>query len=392
MKYWCSFLAVIALSAPLSSCAPSLNVPPAPDLEPVLQAYANPTAIVTSEIMAAVADEIAKAAEEIEDSEILDEILDVITDVQQELENATAMTCQGGSMDGRTCNDDEDCQGGTCTGPTVLVLGGICNGGSNEGGDCAADADCPDGTCAGGVTIPNPTGAFRINYICPGWDERQFDPDYLKACKGGANDGSACTDDADCPDGTCVEARPDSANGAIDLFMTLDSGGIGRVVWGTASACLYLLPNEGDNCEAAGCSQGSYDGGVAVDLGPDWITEVISELPVTVVLEGNIGVDGDDFRINQSFRVVVGVESFLEILVDISDPGLSQPPLSRTFNYIFAGDLQGVQDRDGFFGCSLEESRCFERTCEGGANDGRVCTTDLDCPEGTCEQRELFSW
>jgi hypothetical protein len=121
--------------------------------------------------MAEVADEIEDAAREIEDSEIFDEILDVIRGAQQELENAVAMTCQGGAMDGKTCASDEDCQGGTCTGSSVLVVGGICSGGSNGGGECAADADCPGdpdegidpGTCAGGVTLPSPTGAFKIN-------------------------------------------------------------------------------------------------------------------------------------------------------------------------------------------------------------------------------------
>jgi hypothetical protein len=383
---------MIAVAVFVGACTPSIDVPPAPDLEPVLQAYARPTATVTSDIMEEVADLIAKAAEEIEDSKIVEELLEVITDVQQELESATAMTCQGGAMDGKTCKRDEDCQDGTCNGPTVLVVGGICNGGSNAGRECAADSQCPDGTCAGGVTLPNPTGAIQINYICPGWDEGQFDPDYLKTCKGGANDRSACTDDADCPDGTCIEARPDPANGAIDLFMTLDSGGIGRVVWGTANDCLYLLPKEGDDCEAMGCSQGSYDGSVAVDLGPDWVSEAISQLPITFVLEGNIRVDDDNYSINQSFRVDVGVESFLGILVDISDPALSQPPLSQTFNYIFAGEAQAIRDASGTFGCDLGRSFCFNLVCDAGTNAGSVCATNADCPEGECVEDPLFFW
>jgi hypothetical protein len=340
--------------------------------------------------MAAVADEIAKAYSEIQDSEIIDELLEVITYVQQELESATARACSGGSSDGKACTDDTQCPEGSCGNP-VLVLGGVCTGGTNDGGPCAIDEDCPDGgMCSGGVTLPSPNGAIQINYICPGWDERQFDPDYLKTCDVGSNAGSACTNDADCPDGTCVEAKPDSTNGTIDLFMTLDSGGIGRVVWGTANSCQYLLPNGGDTCEAAGCIQGSYDGGVALDLGPDWVSAAISLLPVTVVLEGNIGLDGDDFRINQSFRVIVGVESVLEsveILVDIGDPALSE-----TFNYIFAGEVQAIRDASGTFGCSLEESRCFNLICNGGDNAGNACITDANCPEGTCDNVTLFSW
>ncbi|MFW2388718.1 MAG: hypothetical protein ACN4G0_10300 [Polyangiales bacterium] len=323
-----SMLTVLALTACLGSCAPGIDVPPAPDLEPVLQAYANPTVAVGSEIMAAVADEIAQAAEEIQDSEIFGEILNVIIEVQEEIENSTARTCNGGSNNGNVCTNDSDCPSGTCG--SDLVLGGVCGGGTNDGGDCADDTDCPDGgTCNGGVTVPSPTGAFRINYICPGWDERQFEEGY---------------DDS-----------PDPANGSIDLFMTLDSGGIGRVVWGTAAQCLYLVPNVGGSCEGAGCAQASYDGGVALDLGPDWVDEDVSQIPVTFVVEGNIGFDGDDFRINQSFRVVLAVESGLVILVDIGDPALSE-----TFNYIFAGETQAIRDANGLLGCSLEESRCFD--------------------------------
>lgn len=314
----------------LGSCDVSLDVPPAPDLQPVLQAYANPSAVVTSEIMSAVGDEIAKAAEEIQDSEIFAEILDVIIEVQMEIENATVNTCKGGSMNGSECTADADCPGGTCG--TDLVLGGVCGGGTNDGGDCASDTDCPGGTCGGGVILPTPTGAIRINYICPGWDEAQFDDGY--------------------------DAEPDSANGTIDLYMTLDSGGIGRVVWGTADKCLYLLPDLGGSCGGAGCAQASYDGGVALDLGdPDWLNQDIAELLVTFVLEGTIGFEGGDSRINQSFRLILADESGLELLVDLADPALSE-----TFNYIFQGPAQAIRDTTGLFGCSLEERRCFDES------------------------------
>ena len=123
------------------SCA-SLDIPPAPDLQPVLNAYENPSAVVDGEIMGAVADEIAKAAMEIEDSEIFEEILDVIIQVQQELEQST--------------NENGD-----------LVLDATCNGGANDGSTCADDADCPDGTCGGGVTFPSPNGAVQVSFTPP---------------------------------------------------------------------------------------------------------------------------------------------------------------------------------------------------------------------------------
>ena len=324
MKALTSFLAVLTLAVPLSSCAPSFDTPP--DLQPLLQAYAQPTAVVTSEIMAKVADEIAKAAEEIQNSEIFEEILQVIIDVQQELDAATVKTCDGGAMNGSECSADADCPDGTCVSTGDIVVGGICDGGANEGDDCVADTDCPDGTCGGGVVIPTPTGEIRVNYICPGWDERQFDPDY--------------------------EAEPDPANGTIILTMTLDSGGIGRVVWGTADNCLYLVPTGRENFQA------SYDGGVALDLGdPEPSGQDITKLIVTFLMEGDIGFDGGTYRINQSFRVVLALESALEILVDIGEPALAE-----TFNYIFGETSQGIRDATGLFQCSLEESRCFDES------------------------------
>jgi len=329
-----STLSVFALAAYLGSCAPSLPTPP--DLGPVLQAYENPTAAVDGAVMAEFADEIEQAAGEIEDSEIFQEILNLVIEVQQELEASTAKACSGGANDGNTCTDDADCPDGTCVTTGDLVLNATCSGGDNDGDACDVgdETACPNGTCGGGVTIPSPTGAVNVNYVCPGWDERQFDEGY---------------DDS-----------PDPANGSIDLFLTLDSGGIGRVVWGTAANCLYLVPNEDGNCEAPGCDEASYDGAVALDLGPDWVSEDVSELPVTFVVEGTIGFDGDDSRINQSFRVVLADESGLVILVDVSDPELSQPPLSQTFNYIFAETSQGISAANGEFICSLEQSRCFD--------------------------------
>jgi hypothetical protein len=299
-------LTSLSLLCTASFSCESLNIPPAPDLQPVLNAYERPSAVVDGEIMGEVADEIAEAAEEIEDSEVFDEILEVIIEVQQELEMNT--------------NENGE-----------LVLDGTCVGGANEGSACTDDADCPpDGTC-GGLTFPSPNGGVRINFICDGWDERQFEPDY--------------------------EADPDPANGTITLTMTLDSGGIGRVVWGTADNCRYLVPIGGENFRA------SYHGDVAVDLGdPVPLDEDITELLVTFVVDGiigfdPIGVDESPFPIDQSFRVKLADTTGLEILVDIGEQ-----PLEETFTYFFQGTAQGLRALNGTFGCSLEDMECFDES------------------------------
>jgi len=319
------WLTMLALAGVLGSCN-SLDVPPAPDLRPVLEAYANPTAVVGSEIMSAVADEIAMVAMEIDDSEIIEEILQVVIDVQEELDAISTKACSGGAMSGSACTTDEDCPDGTCEATGDVVLSRTCSGGTNDGSSCTEETDCPGGTCAGGVTVPSPTGVVQVNYICPGWDERQFEPGYADV--------------------------PDTANGTLQLTMTLDTAGIGRVVWGSADNCQYLVGN------AAQSQQASYDGGIALDLGETVPTDAdIAELIVTFVMEGDIGFDGDSFRINQSFRAILAVDSGLELLVDLADPALSE-----TFNYIFAADRQVLRDATGAFGCSLEESRCFDES------------------------------
>ena len=114
---WVTAWAVVGL---LSSCN-SLDLPPAPNVQPVLDAFEKPTATVTGPIMEAVADEIAQIRDDIEDSDFYDEILKVIVDVQAEIDDAT----------------DEDGN---------LDIGG-------------------------GVTFPTPNGGVSIEFICAGWDD-----------------------------------------------------------------------------------------------------------------------------------------------------------------------------------------------------------------------------
>ena len=103
-----------------ASCAETLDVPPAPEFEDVLAAYANPTAEVSSAIMAAVADELLALRDQLEESEVFDEILDVIVDVQVELD----------------ANTDEKGN---------LVVPGL-------------------------GTFPAPNAVLEINHNCPGWN------------------------------------------------------------------------------------------------------------------------------------------------------------------------------------------------------------------------------
>ena len=114
-----SWVAAFAALGLLSSCN-SLDLPPAPDVQPILDAFAKPTATVTGPIMEAGADEIAQGHDDIEDSDFYNEILNVIIDVQAEIDAATD---ENGNLD-----------------------------------------------IGGGVTFPTPNGGVTVNFICQGWD------------------------------------------------------------------------------------------------------------------------------------------------------------------------------------------------------------------------------
>jgi hypothetical protein len=327
MKYLFFLLAAVSFSASLGSCAPTL--PSAPDIEARLDAYDNPTGVVGSEVMAAVARKIEDLRDDIQDSEVFDEILAVIADVQEELDEATVKACDGGVNDGSACDDDADCPDGTCVGN--LVLNGTCNGGANDGSGCADDADCPDGTCGGGVVFPSPNGALQAEFICEGWDESQ--------------------------------TELDPANGVLHLTLTLADGGIGPVVWGEADACKFPAVTETDSFEA------SYDGGIAVHLsGPVSTSQNLYELPITYFVAGLIGFEGESLEVDVSFRVALSFDELsgdvgldrLEIQVEVPDNLVQVPGNTEYFVYFFevATLAQGIRDATGTFGCSLENRNC----------------------------------
>jgi hypothetical protein len=71
------------------SCAETLDIPVAPDLDDVVVAYASPTAEISEAVMEAVGDELLELRERLEQSQVFEEILDVIVSVQLELDANT---------------------------------------------------------------------------------------------------------------------------------------------------------------------------------------------------------------------------------------------------------------------------------------------------------------
>lgn len=99
--------------------------------------------------------------------------------------------CQGGCESLPSCTEDSQCDAGTvCQGP----MQGSCvmEGDLNCAPPCTSDGDCalPTQQCSGGHCAPIPCDQC---------------PPYL-SCTNGACAAKACTSDADCPGGYCVNA------------------------------------------------------------------------------------------------------------------------------------------------------------------------------------------
>ena len=107
------------------SCAETLDVPDAPELDDILAAYANPSAKVSSALMVAAGDELLEFREQLEASRIAEQILDIIVSVQLELHE----------------NTDQDGE---------LVVPGV-------------------------GALPEPIGVIEIHHDCPGSEESSAD-------------------------------------------------------------------------------------------------------------------------------------------------------------------------------------------------------------------------
>lgn len=273
MQALSSIPVLAALAGVISACAPSLDLPPPPDLdsEARLEAFDNPDAVVVPQIMAEVDGFIAEIHDEVERSSFYEEILDVIVQVQDELYN------ENGEVD----------------------LGG-------------------------GLTFETPNGGVNVDYICEGWE----DP---------------------------PPTKPDPANGSMDLNMRLAAGEIAPLVWGTLDDCKYPLQIGPLRFDAL------YRGVIALyfdePLSP---TANVYEQPVIFITKGSIVVDGNEFPIEELFRVSFFFDDegnllpgrfALEILVELAD--------GTSFVYSFDTALgQQITDLTGTFSCSLEERVC----------------------------------
>ena len=102
------------------SCVPSVDIPEPPNMQPLLLAYAAPTANVGPDVMTDWADVIADARQAIEESALSEQLLVLVERTQAELHSS-------GGEEG-----------------TIVV---------------------------NGVPVPQPFGVIRLDHVCSGWDE-----------------------------------------------------------------------------------------------------------------------------------------------------------------------------------------------------------------------------
>ena len=111
--------------------------------------------------------------------------------------------CFGGSNPGASCVGPDQCPSGTCKLGQTLLTAGECRGGTNDRQVCATNDNCPGGgscrqpgfTCLGGPSQGHPC---TQDTDCPAGTCR---PPF--ECLGGTHQGQTCTADSGCPGGIC---------------------------------------------------------------------------------------------------------------------------------------------------------------------------------------------
>jgi len=176
----------------------------------------------------------------------------------------------------------------------------------------------------GGTTFGSPNGGVTVDYICEGWE----DP---------------------------APAEPEPANGSMTLTMRLTAGQIAPLMWGTLDDCKYPLQLGPLRADAL------YRGSIVMYFEePVSATTNVYASPVTFITQGTIVVDGNEFPIEELFRVtllfdeegnrIVGAFR-LDILVELAD--------GTAFVYSFDTQLgQQLIDATGTLRCNLEDREC----------------------------------
>jgi hypothetical protein len=216
---------------------------------------------------------------------------------------------------------------GQTSGPPCPICGQSCNGGDNAGQVCDGPEDCPAGTCEG-------TAAG--------------------VCAGGINDGLACEGEGsspfgitskDCPAGPLCDPRTDTClGGPFDgAACTRTADCAGRCVGGTndGNACTTVSDCPGGGaCSNRFCRGGDNAGASCTNNGQCDSNFCAEGLPFL----GSIPINFDPLTTGTSRLAPINIAT----------------------------------------GANCPAGQCWCATCTGGASAGNPCTTDADCPGGTC--------
>jgi len=177
--------------------------------------------------------------------------------------------CAEYSDAGDSCLVNGDCLSNFCT----LGVPKTCGGASDVGMACIHNTDCESNSCVS--SAPNFTwnaGTSTYDGTFPTCVSCNY---YNRYCSGGDNNGSVCTSDLDCPDGTCgnyviapsSESGADYRCGICYSEISVSNVGTGRLCVKTTnqnmcSGCTDNAEPTPDTCTS--CPR-CYEYGVAVD-------------------------------------------------------------------------------------------------------------------------------
>jgi hypothetical protein len=144
---------------------------------------------------------------------------------------------------------------------------------------------------------------------------------------------------------------PDPAHGELHMIAGYGDGGIDPVVWGTVTACRYLM--SGREVQLEGTTSDPEDSDVRMYIGEDVEVDELGNLvePVIVELSARATVDGREVAAALDFRIDVRTRA-VELIVPVgSGHVLVAVDPSR------AGSMQ-ARATNGTFSCAVDSLSC----------------------------------
>lgn len=289
--------------------------------------------------------------------------------------------CIGGPNDGVTCTEASECPAGTCGFGAAEVVRDLAERpGGVDDNFCSGRQVIPAGLGPDIANIRNrESSTLAVNPVTGvpyvAWNEG----DGARACVGGTNDGAACDETSECPEGVCA------ADSNVHFSQRASCAGGANDGEGCAT---------NDDCPGGACGDDWSDSVIVHPLPADQFMPAMTVSPLGVIKIEYYDRAGHDPDIALSDAVSLDGKAWVNEQVSTVPFGLDRftPARGRAdLAGCYMGDYNGITADDLGFYHVWGDNRDAQSNpphdgflCSGGPNDGEGCRADSECPSGAC--------